>query len=95
MNSSDAETRSHNFLREVEKYHAYFRSLFEKVRRELSSVKNEVIRQLATMITNNTAGSACIIPKLLVFEVTLRLHVRPRKLLVHEQWMEALYAAVA
>lgn len=61
----DAGIESHNALGEVERYHAYLRNMFEKVRLEHPTLHLEVVLQPATKASNDTAGPSGLVPTLL------------------------------
>lgn len=84
---------SHNSLREVERYHAFPRNIYERVRYEHPGQDDETVLQLATKVCNDTARSSGLVPTLLVFVVMPRIFVNSRELPAQKEKLEALHTA--
>lgn len=84
---------SHNAIVETERYHAYLRNIYERVRLHHTEMKADIILALAVKACNNTAGPSEMVPTLLVFGFVPRIPVHPDDLPNQRQRMSALHTA--
>lgn len=89
----DAGVESHNSLGETERYHAFLRNIFERVRHEHPNMNQSLILQVAIKACNDTAGPAGNVPTLLVFGVIPRMPIHPEELPAQRDRMNALHRA--
>lgn len=90
-NSSGVE--SHNALGVGERYHAYLRRVYNKVRAENPTLTTNNALQLAVKATNDTAGPSGLVPTLLVFGVLPRLPLLPKDLPDNLERLKAMHGA--
>lgn len=93
MQSSGVEL--HNALGNGERYHAFLRKIYTKVRHDVPGLKKEDALVLAVKAVNDTAGPAGLVPTLLVFGVMPRLPIHPKNLPDQRDWMNAMKLARA
>lgn len=86
---------SHNALGNGERYHAYLRQVFKKIRDEVTSLDKHDTLRLAIKAVNDTAGPNGLVPTLLVFGVLPRLPIHPRDLPDQRDRMQAMQVARA
>lgn len=83
----------HNALGVGERYHAYLRRVYDKVRLEDPSLDRELSLAIANKAVNDTAGPRGLVPTLLVFGISPRLPISPKELPGQIQRMKAMKAA--
>lgn len=84
---------SHNALGVGERYHAFLRAIYRKVRAEHPGVPQEAALSIAVAAMNQTAGPRGLVPTLLVFGVIPRTPVTTRLLPDQSNRMEAMVKA--
>lgn len=84
---------SHNALGNGERYHAYLRKVYTKIRDEVPNLKKEDALRLAIKAFNDTAGPHGLVPTLPVFGVLPRLPIHPRDLPDQRDRMRAMQLA--
>lgn len=83
----------HNAIGTGERYHAYLRRIYNKVRMESPSLSSRMALSLSVKATNDTAGPSGLVPSLLVFGVMPRLPVRHAAIPYHTKRMRAAISA--
>lgn len=83
----------HNALGEGERYHAYLRQTFNKVKADFPTIPDSYSLHIAVKAVNDTAGPNGLVPTLLVFGVLPRALVTPPDLPQQKQRMEAMQCA--
>jgi len=84
---------SHNALGTGERYHAFLRSIYRRVRMEHPTVPADGALSLAVSALNQTAGPRGLVPVLLVFGVLPRTPITPLPLPVQRERMAAAVTA--
>lgn len=91
----ESGVESHNSLGAGERYHAFMRQLFLRVRAAHPTVDREHALSLAVWTMNQTAGTHGLVPSLLVFGVLPRFPVAPSALPSQRERMMAVHTARA
>ena len=86
---------SHNALGAGERYHAYLRQLFKRVRADHPKIPVQLALSMAVWAMNQTAGPRGLSPILLVFGIHPRMPVSPADLPNHRERCKALVEARA
>lgn len=84
---------SHNALGEGERYHAFLRRVYTKVKLESPDLAPDPVLAVAVKAVNETAGPSGFVPTLLVFGVSPHLPFEPRALPGQAMRMRVMYAA--
>jgi len=84
---------SHNALGTGERYHAFLRTIYRRVRMEHPTVTAGSALSMAVAAMNQTAGPRGLVPTLLVFGVLPRTPITPLPLPVQRERMEAMATA--
>eukprot|EP00168_Porphyra_purpurea_P020863 TRINITY_DN895_c0_g1_i6.p1 TRINITY_DN895_c0_g1~~TRINITY_DN895_c0_g1_i6.p1 ORF type:complete len:1091 (+),score=259.84 TRINITY_DN895_c0_g1_i6:1132-4404(+) len=84
---------SHNALGVGERYHAFLRLIYRKVRLAHPGVTQRGALSMATAAMNQTAGPRGLVPTLLVFGVIPRMPVTPLPLPAQRDRLEAMVTA--
>lgn len=84
---------SHNALGGGERYHAFLRTIYRKVRMSHPGVPPEAALSLSVAAMNQTAGPRGLVPTLLVFGVIPRTPISSLPLPVQRDRMQAMAAA--
>lgn len=84
---------SHNDLGNGERYHAYLRNVYTKIRDDVPQLEKADVLQLVIKDVNDTAGPAGLVPTLLVFGVLPRLPIYPKDLPEQRSRMRAMQLA--
>lgn len=84
---------SHNALGSGERYHAFLRQIYRRVRADHPTLAAEHALSLAVSAMNNTAGPAGLVPTLLVFGIVPRTAISPVDLPAQKVRLEAMRTA--
>lgn len=84
---------SHNALGAGERYHAFLRMVYRKVRASHAAVPQEAVLGMAVAAMNQTAGPRGLVPTLLVFGLIPRMPIAPLPLPTQQERMKAMEAA--
>lgn len=90
ISRKDAGVKSQNSLGEVERYHAYLRHIYEKVRVEHPNMPIGILFQLAVKGSNDTAGPSGLLPALLAIDVMPQFPLHPLELSVQKERIDVL-----
>lgn len=77
ISSRDAGIESRNSLGKSERYHAYLRNIFKRVRSEYKKMKVITMLMLAIKAFSNTAGTQGLPHLLLLFRMVPRMPIHP------------------
>lgn len=84
---------SHNALGAGERYHAFLRTIYRKVRADHASMPQPAALSIAVAAMNQTAGPRGLVPTLLVFGIVPRMPVAPLSLPAQRERMQAIVRA--
>lgn len=86
----DAGVESHNGLGGFERYHAYLRNVYNKVRTDSPTLSEDLSLVLAVKGVHDTAGPSRLTPTLLFFDVLRRMPIHLIDLPRQRERMRAL-----
>ena len=75
IEKDESGIESHNAIGSRERYHAFLRQIYKKVRAELPNISKDYALSLAVKAINETAGPNGLSRILLVFGVHPRMHL--------------------